>query len=41
MNKRGYNKYIACTKSYELESLKAKRRSWAWEKRNIHIDTRL
>ncbi len=34
MNKRGYNKCIACTKTYALEPLKAKSRNWAWEKRN-------
>ena len=35
MNKRGYNKCIACTKTYASEPLKAKHRNWTWEKRNI------
>ena len=34
MNKRGYNKCIACTKTYASEPLKANRRDWTWEKRN-------
>lgn len=34
MNKRGYSKCIACTKTYASEPLEAKRRDWVWEKRN-------
>ena len=34
INKREYKKCIACTKIYESEPLKAKRRDWAWKKRN-------
>ena len=34
IDKRGYNKCIACTKTYALKPLKTKHRDWTWEKRN-------
>lgn len=37
MNKRRYNKCIACTKTYASEPLKAKSKDWGWKKRNTYM----